>query len=383
MGRLHNQIDDVKREIAKVDDDLDALTADFGLLVSSLRNPIVDGACSLLYQELIKAVAQRDALQSRIAHLTGLGEQLNGASARIAQLKMLMQRTQTQLETTFGRIGVIAWEESASNVLAEAIVSLLPESSAHQTNVAKLKARQTLLEEKSQRKHGLRAVPSHIEQLFVSRRLHRLNDETQKLFIESGKAIAQAMKIRSLHSSFAQQLEQEYLSLNSELAGWEEELLNATTKISKSKDALNQAGVAGPVERKIQELKDSLRIAQERLAWCASAYGREIHRLTDPWENREASVEVLQCENQINRHERRRRQLESKIKSLETEIEIDEQVVLISQDEERIAHIKETIDQFNRQISEIEAGIREKRDRIAKLKRMLNEISSSDTGREG
>ena len=115
MGRLHNQIEAVRREIAAVDKDLELLFADYGMLVFRLDTAPTDGRFTQYFQELKKVVGDYEVLQERIAHLSGIEQQLDSASSRIVQLKSMMTQVRKQLALVYSRIGAIAWEESINN----------------------------------------------------------------------------------------------------------------------------------------------------------------------------------------------------------------------------------------------------------------------------
>jgi len=382
MGRLHNQIEEVKREIAAVDRDIGLLLGEYGLQVSRLRNPVTQGDAGRLYQELAKAIADHDNIHSRIAHLTSLENQMDSAVDRLTQVKANSKQTRAALDVIYGRIGAIAWEEAASHVCAVDIRSLLVDYDDHQAAVTQLEQERAALTRQTASLPFVQALASRIKLARIERALAKKTEQGRLLYIASGKAIAQAMQIKSLHSAAAGQLEAEYLSLSGEVAGLEEEIGLLSSKISKGRSELEQAGVAGPVERKIQELHEVFEQVNEHLKTASEAYGREVRRQNPDWEGLEGKHEVQKCENRMRSSERHRKVLEDRIVALQKEIEIDEQVLMIAQDEERIGHIRSTIEQFNRHIAEIEFSIREKRDRIAKLKASLDELNGKSPERE-
>ncbi|MCK9286796.1 MAG: hypothetical protein PHU24_04070 [Sphaerochaetaceae bacterium] len=381
MGRLHNQIEAVRREIAAVDKDLELLFADYGMLVFRLDTAPTDGRFTQYFQELKKVVGDYEVLQERIAHLSGIEQQLDSASSRIVQLKSMMTQARKQLVLVYSRIGAIAWEESTNNVIAEEVSILLPDKKLDDAIVERLKKRDEALSTMAEEKPWLTSVPLRIEKVLIHRQLEKMERETERVLIGLGKDIAQKSMISRLHSNLINQLEQEYASISHDLSQWEEEMELLKNAISKNRHELVQAGVAGPVAKKIEEANETLKVTSERMRSFACIYGKETFRFEHEWHVHGATVEKVHCQNQIKRHVRKRMQLENTVIALETEIEINEQLLLIGQDEEKIKHLHQMIGQFNRQIVEFEVSIREKREKIANLKANLEDAdySSIDT----
>ncbi len=382
MGRLHNQIDNVKRQIELVGKDLEVLFGELGMLVSDLRQPMASDTCEQPYRLLALAKAEHEELGARIEHLRQIGEQISHASSRISELKALIASQERLLAVVYGRLGVIAWEETASKVLSESLVHLIPQVNEQQKRIADLEMHYRQLQERVTIQKGPMHLPLRMRTWFFSEKLKRITNTHESFFTGTGKAIAEAGCIRQLASESAPCLEKEYSDLSQEMAGWNEEVTVLRQRIFSNRNKLEAAGVAGSVGRKLQELGDQYKVSADRLKMLAVSYGKIICQIPDPWKEVDVTAAVLKCYDQIRRHERIRGQLEKRIAELEIEIDISELLLIISQDEERVAHLKQTIDQFTRQISDIQISIRENRDKIGSLKmKMLPEPDISQ-GRE-
>ncbi len=369
MGRLHNQIDNVKRQIEMVGKDLDVLFEELGMLVAALRQPMASGLCEQPYLLLAQAKAEHAGLCARTEHLASIDEQITHASSRIAELKEKVLQDQKRLAVVQARLGVIAWEESASHVLAESLVHLIPQVNEQQKRIADMEMHHLRVKQRVLEARGIRKYQLHLESWIIARRLRKVNDTSEGFFSETGRAIAEAGCIRQLASELAPQLEEEYSIVSRELAGLNEEIFVLKETIHSNRTKLEAEGVAGSVGRKVQELEDAVKASSERVRNLAIAYGKVLCQPADPWTGMEVGSAVLRCYDQIRRHERVRLQLEKRIHELEVEIDISELLLIISQDQERIAHLQQTIDQFNRQVMEIQASIRENREKIGLLKK--------------
>ena len=372
MGRLHNQIDNVKHQIEMVGRDLDVLFEELGMLVAALRQPIASELCEQPYLLLAQAKSEHGELCARTGHLAQIGEQITHAATRIAELKDKTTKEQKRLAVVHARLGVIAWEESASQVLAESLVHLIPQVNEHQKRIADMEMHHRQVKQRIEEVQGVKQYQLRLEAWIIATRLRKVTDTSEGFFIETGRAIAEAGCIRQLASELAPQLEEEHSVLSRELAGWNEEIFVLKQTIHSNRTKLEAEGVAGSVGRKVQELQDAVKASNERMRSLAIAYGKVICQLPDPWKGTEVGSAVLRCYDQIRRHERVRAQLEKRIHELEVEIDISELLLIISQDEERIDHLQQTIDQFNRQVMEIKTSIREKREKIGLLKKGQN-----------
>jgi uncharacterized phage infection (PIP) family protein YhgE len=368
MGRLHNQIDELKRGMEAEEHDLEILFTELGLLVCDLRQPFATGPCEQPYLQLAKTKTEHQDINARIDHLKQIGQQISRSASRISEVTDLIHTNEGLLSTVFSRIGVIAWEESASHVLPENLAHLLPDVTEQQKQIAHMQVQCTQAEQDILATNGVKKIPIYVKSYVLRRRLKRITDDSEFSFAESGRSIAAAGCIRQLASESAPALEEEYDRLSQEVAGYSEEITVLKQSISSSRDKLEKASVSGSVERTLLELKEMQKAASEKLGLHAGLYGKTICRLDDPWKDLEIPPEVLKCYDQIRRHERIHSQMEKRIGELRIEIDISELLLLIGQDEERIAHLHDTIAQFEHQIDEIRLTIQENRERISKLK---------------
>ena len=142
-------------------------------------------------------------------------------------------------------------------------------------------------------------------------------------------------------------------------------------EIEKAKNNLESEGIAGSIERKVQEVQQ---LEQEKSAvvkTLAAKYGKYFIENKSNFFEKELDEKSYECYEQIKRHNKIKADLEKQKKELLIESEIGELIFLIEQDEERIGHINKTIDQYNQQIDEIKLSIGTNREKIGKLKQAL------------
>lgn len=371
MGRQRSQIEVVERQISVVDHDMEVLLAELGMHVLSLRQPVVTGDSASAYQPLVKEKSVLDDLDARILHLQQIGQSLQDANTSIGTIRSKLTLHEQSLRVAYSRIGVIAWEEASSGVLSDAIRGILPKVNEMQDKVAALRAEKDSANRRSRESGSLFRIPLKMHEYIVSRRLDKYARGHEEFFVDTGKAIAEALAIRHLASSSAVSLDTEYHGLSQQIAAWKEELSLLQQQISEDKSRLEEVGVAGSVERKVIELQNSRKEQASLVSKLAVAYARTICLQENPWKMVEVNAETLRCYDQIRRHERIRGQLEKRIDELRIESTIGELVLLIEQDEERIMHIRQMIDQHNRQIEEIQRSIIQNREKIGEMKRSL------------
>lgn len=371
MGRQRSQIEVVERQIAVVDHDMEVLSAELGLHVLQLRQPVVSGDSAPAYKNLAKEKSILDDLDARILHLQQLGQSLLDANVRINQLRKFVNQHEQLLKVVYARIGVIAWEEASSGVLSDTIRQVLPKIDERQDKVATLKAERDLVSRRSRESFSIFKLPLKMQEIIVSKKLERYARGHEGFYVDTGQTIAQEVCIRHLASPSAIKLDQEYHDITRKMAVWKEEISLLVNRISTDKHKLEAVGVAGSVERKVIELQGVRKEQDALVSKLAVAYAATIRVQQNPWKSLEVTAETLRCYDQIRRHERIRLQLEKRIVELKMEEAIGELIFLIEQDEERIVHLRQMIDQYNRQIDDIQKSIGINREKIGELKKSL------------
>lgn len=379
MGRQRNQIEVVERQISVVDHDMEVLLAELGMHILELRQPVLPDDAVATYHQLAQDKTILDDIDARIDNLRHIGQRLLDAHARISKLKQSITDHESRLKTVYGRVGVIAWEEATSGVLSDIIRKQLPLIDEMQAKVAALKQTKDTATLRSQESFRMLRLPFKLHEFVATRRLERYSKGHEEFFIQIGQSIASAASIKHLQSRAAMELEKEFRDLARDISVWEEELSLLQQRISSDKGKLEEVGVAGSIERKIQELQNQRKGQAEQVRRLAVDCGRAVCTLENPWKSQEVNAEILRCYDQIRRHERIRAQLVQRIAELKLEQEIGVLISLVEQDEERILHLQKLIDQYNLQIEDIQRTIVENREEIGKLKQRL----TSSLEREG
>jgi chromosome segregation ATPase len=371
MGRQRSQIEVVERQITVVHHDMEVLLAELGMLILDLPQPVVADGSADLYHRLVQEKAKLDDCDARIENLKQIEQSLHDAHARIVQIKSSVKAHRQQLRVVYARIGVIVWEEATGHVLSPIIGNAVPRVFEMQQKVTSLKESHESTSQKVKQSSPIFRLPLKMQEAVIARRLARFTRGHEEFFVELGQAVAQASCIRHLHSAAAVSLDADYLTLTREIGVWEEELAVLQQQISSNKGKLEQAAGPATLERKLSELQGERNILSDLVRSLAVEYGTLVCSLENPWKSIAVHAELLRCYDQIRRHERIALQLNRQIDELKIEQEIGELVYLIEQDEERVAHLRQLIDQYSGQIEEIQKSIVHNREHIAELKRTL------------
>lgn len=374
MGRQRSQIEELERDILDAEGDIKLLFSELGMYAISSEEPIVTTLATPLLNSLLQEKSTLVELEEQIAHLKRIKQDLSDSNRSIGQLKKEILSHKKQLNTLYARIGVIAWEEAASGVLSSAIIELLPTIEERQEQLEELKREQEALTLKRQNMVAPLRLTSKIGSLFLLQRLKKFNLSQEQFFVEVGQKIGAEHLIENLASSLASSLEKEYRELSQELATRQEEVLLLQKKITDEKGRLDEQGIGGSIQRRIQEIQSQYREQLAQVRRVSESYGRALYKEQELFVTLSANTKMGQCYFQIQQHERFRGQLEKQIEELRIESRIGELVYLIEQDGERINHIQRLIEQYNRQIEEIHATISSNREKIGKLK---NDLTAS------
>ncbi len=377
MGRHRNQIEQIERQIGEVNHDIDLLLSDLSLHILTLESPLIIGDNHHPYQNLKQAKELLDDIERKIVLMQKLKEGVLDANGRIRRLKGLIKEKEEDLNEVYGRLGVIAWEEASSGVLAAEIKRALPTIEERRTLFNTIKEEQKNKEFKKRESHPLLKAPLQVNVLLSQWKINRFVRGNREFFTTTGKGLADADLITSLVSDKGPELEQRYGDIRGEIGVCQDEIASLKQHVVASQGSLEGIGVTGSVSRKLMELQNLKREQSQQVGRLAIAYGRSLWNQGEAWRSLSSETEGLYT--QIARHEKVRGQLEKRIIELRLEEEIGDLIFLVDQDEERILHLRQTIEQYNRQIEEIQKAISLNREKIGILKRSLAE---SLTGEE-
>ncbi len=376
MGRHRNQIEQIERQISEVNHDIDLLLSDLSLHILTLESPVIIGDNRRPYQNLKQAKELLDEYERKIVLMQKLKEGVLDANGRIRRLKGLIKEKEEELNEVYGRVGVIAWEEASSDVLSSKIRQALPAIEERRSLFNSLKEEQANKQSKQESSHPLLKAPLQVNVLLSQWRLNKFLRGNRDFFTTTGKVLADSDLIASLASGKGSELEQRYGDIKGEIGVCQEEIASLNQHVAASRGSLEGIGVTGSVSRKLIELQNLKREQSQQVGRLAIAYGRSLWTQGEAW--RSLSNETEGIHTQIERHEKVRGQLEKKIIELRLEEEIGELIFLVDQDEERILHLRQTIEQYNRQIEEIQKAISLNREKIGILKRSLAESLSGE-----
>ncbi len=371
MGRQRSQIDEVKRKITLVERDLEVLYGDLGLHLSNL-NPITSTKEVVdCHKSLIESKELLSSFASRLENLRDLSKSLDDAHITLGQLKKNLALSNQKLKETFGRIGVIIWEEAASKVISNEICNLIPEVGAKQKELANLHKSLKELERLLSEVKFHKKIAIRYKIFKVKQQLKRENSERGEFFILIGKKLAKNDLIKLLASKVAEELNQLYRNLLDETELYNGEIEKVSNQISSGKKELQDQGVVGSVEKKIGELVQKEKEQSQKVTKEAIKYAQLIYQEELDWTKEDFNDEILESYEQIERHKKIKKELEKQQQELLLESEIGQLLYFIEQDQQRIEHIQKSIDQYNRQIDQIKDEIKKNREEIGKLKEAL------------
>gem|GEM_PF-3644249 len=203
----------------------------------------------------------------------------------------------------------------------------------------------------------------------------RQNKRKDQLFSALGRELIAEGKIGLLKSDATESIRRELDSLESRLNELNEEKKMIQESVHHTRHTLEKEEGRASVQHRINELAHTYQEAMKRRHEAASAYGRYLSTIID-LSSREPPIppEIVECQQEILQMQEHKKALLLTIKQLSIEKKIEEQVLLIRQDEEHIAHIEEQVGQLHRQIEEVRREMQGKQDQIALLQRQLKKL---------
>lgn len=366
-------IPEVEKEVAEVDRRLLALYA--RLSETNQHSGFTTVSSASLYESFITAVSESDEIRNRIGELRKISEVLKEGNTRIEDLDREISDTQNHLKLLHARLGAIFWEESAANGGDVQLTGISDRIGQLQNELRKLL-------ERTRRSQGFDSPGTWAERTFRQVRSvtlrslqERQKKRQDKLFSALGQELIAEGKIDLLKSDATESIRQELDAVGIRFDELTEEKKMIQESVHHTRHTLEKEEGRASLQHRINELTHAYQEAMKRRHEAASAYGRYLSTIIDP-ASREIPVppEIVECQQEILQMQEQKKALLLTIKQLSIEKKIEEQVLLIRQDEEHIAHIEEQVGQLHRQIEEVRREMQVKQDQIALLQRQLKKL---------
>lgn len=373
MGRLQAEIAATQKEIELARQDLDVLFEELGQMAAALRQSVTIPVCTQEFQEYYRRKSELDDVQVRLGHVRAALEEIDDRSNKISTLKASLRALDQQYHTACSRAGAIAFEASTAGTLPEHLVHMLPPIDGQQKRFALWQVRRGRAERTAIGSTGPRHLFSQVEERYCSWRLRRVNRSCETLFSQIGRSIDESGCVMDLPGKNAPHLAAELAKIGSDRKGINEEIEFQQKNIEQVKGSLQEAqfdaSAMTQANKRIEELERQEQEKAAAVRTCAIEYGKALAKNIGQWISLPAVTEqITTCYDQICRHERRIQMMLKHIDSLQIDIEVEELELLISQDAERIGHLKEQIASFQRQIVEIQNEITDNRRAIERLR---------------
>jgi len=366
-------IPEVEKEVAEIDRRLLALYA--RLSETNHHSGFVSVTSASLHESFRNAVSESDEIKNRIGKLRKISEALKEGNTRIEDLDREIGDTRSSLQLLHARLGAILWEESVANggdVQLNGISDRIGQSQAELRKLLERNRRSRELESSGAwAKRTFRQVQSAALRSLQGRQ----NKRKDQLFSALGRELIAEGKIGLLKSDATESIRRELDSLESRLNELNEEKKMIQESVHHTRHTLEKEEGRASVQHRINELAHTYQEAMKRRHEAASAYGRYLSTIID-LSSREPPIppEIVECQQEILQMQEHKKALLLTIKQLSIEKKIEEQVLLIRQDEEHIAHIEEQVGQLHRQIEEVRREMQGKQDQIALLQRQLKKL---------
>ncbi len=366
-------IPEVEKEVAAADRRLLSLYA--RLSETNYHSGFTSVSSASLYENFMSSVNESNELRNRISELRKISDALKEGNTRMEDLDREIRKTQAHLQLLHARLGAILWEESVANGgdvqlngISSRIGQLQEELRRHIE-----RTRGT----PGQESDGSWAARTFRQVQRVALRSMQARGQRREdlLFSALGRELVAARSVGLLRSDAVESIMRELDSVNDRFSALQDEKKMIEESVHHNRHTLEKEEGRASVQHRINELTHTYQEAMKRRHEAASAYGRYLSTIIDP-DSQDPSVpsEIAECQHEILQQQAQKKELLLTIKQLSIEKKIEEQVLLIRQDEEHIAHIEGQVGQLHRQIEEVKREMQVKQDQIALLQRQLKKL---------
>jgi hypothetical protein len=374
MARQQSQIEEVEKRITGVSNILQQLYAQLGELALPLDDFVITKESKPLYTNFFHSVEQSNSIKARLGKFKDISASFKNNTHRLKELVVEKKEQEELLKLLYSRIGVIVWEEASSGVLDSTILEAIPNITVRQKESILLSTAHAKAKERREKSSLLLKLPLSVDLRVKSLRLKKHTSKYNEFFVYIGKIVATNTYFALLHSTRSSLFEKEYASISQAIEDITEESAMIGEQIRFSRHKLEQEGINGSLARKINEIESEYKEANKVRNHAAILYGKHIAAILDVTHSQSYLPHIIDCYDQIIRHQELKTELLRTIKKLTIEKKIEELVLLLQQDEDHIAHIELSIGQLNRQIEEINKMMASKKEQIGTLQQQLNKV---------
>ncbi len=377
---------EVEKEVAEVEKQLLSLYS--RLCELDYLNGSISQPSGSLYDNFMTFVKKSEALKLRIEGLKKISQALKEGNTRFEDLTQEITSAQKSIDLLYSRLGAILWEESVGGDIDGELLELSPQMGELQRKLRALLEKSNEYDDIQKKSGWAGKTYFQLKNSVVKSRLRGTQKKQDALFVSLGRVLVSEGRTDLLKSEATGAILEEYETSSQRLETLSEEREMIQQTLHHNKNTLEKEEGRASVQHRINDLSHEYREVMKQRKEAASSYGRFISTgidLSSP--TLFLPDEIAECQKEILEQQELKKELLLMIKQLTIEKKIEEQVLLIRQDEEHIAHIEDSIGQLNRQIEEVRKEMQGKQDQISHLQGQLRkllpdqgEASESSTG---
>ena len=373
-------IPDVEREVAEVDRtllDLYARLCELDYTTEYTKNP-----SGHLYENFMEQVRKSEALEKRIGELKQLSQALKDGNTRVEDLSKEIKNTSKSIDLLYSRLGAILWEESASQDPDDELQQVSGRMKELQGDLQRLFQKSGAYKARQRTGGWAAKTVFKVREGAVNASLKSYQRKQDALFVSLGRELISSGRANLLKSDASASILEEYEKQHLHLEALAEEKDMIQEKVHHNRHTLEKEEGRASVQHRINDLNHEYRSIMKLRSDAAAAYGRYISTGIDLSMTDLPQV-IRECQTSILEQQEMKKELLLSIKQLSIEKKIEEQVLLIRQDEEHIAHIQESIGQLHRQIEGVKKEMQGKQDQISHLQRQLKKLLPDEGSSHG
>lgn len=356
MAGINTEIDALKKEMDKTQQDIENLSMELGQVAGKWHEAIHYKPSYEAYEKLYSIVKEKDEVERQIASLQGAVRLASANDQEIAKTQLSMRDLEHHFNVLIASLGAVACEVETDGRLPESLYKCLDAFHEYEKKLKKLEA------SRASHSSGFGAKVSDNK---IAKHKESLND----VFFETGKKILDSGDLEKVPGQRAQTIiaeMEEIIELKKNYTGIIKE---SETNISKAQEELRDMGAYGDEAKVLKNLQAKDRQVAGQLEVAFTEYGRALAMGIDQWLVPEATKDLKDCCTKVKNASKHLMQQTYHMDFLvfERDIEIHKNQCdsYISQAD----HLINQRDQIDRQIEELNQHIQQEKGAISELRK--------------
>lgn len=363
MAGLTSEIEVLRKEIEKSQNDLSVLHMELGEVAAKWHDAINYSPCQNQYEKLCEVVSQKDEIDSKINALQTAMDKMSSGGEQMARTKSSMRDLDEKFETLISMLGAVAVEIEASGRLPARLSKCLEPMREYERKVQDCED------------HIAKAgSESRIIGPLYNKKLERLKKSLDSVFYQVGHKLYKSGNFRDLPGDHAKDILSQMEQIRFLKRNYKNTLLDQKSIVDGAQDSLMNMGAYGEESRKLKALQSQEKQIMQVLEQRFTDYGEVLSDGMQFWLDKDAPEELMQCCSRIIEKENSMERQALIMQHLLMERDIEIHNMQLSQLAEQMNHLNTQALAIENQKKELQQKVDAQLKAISELKMKQNKL---------